>query len=367
MEPLKNVYNDQFFKIFTDAIVQSKSDFATTAFMKTIYDDSWKNLELKERMRHISTTLRRYFPDSFKESCVLILQVIENLKTNGLKDGGFEYMFLPDFIEIYGIDDFETSISTMEEITKFVSCEFAVRPFLKEFPDKMTTQMHRWADHNHAMVRRLATEGFRPRLPWGMGIPRLKKDPAPILLILEKLKNDDSESVRRSVANNLNDISKDHSDLAIQLSKKWIGKTPETDWVVKHACRTLLKAGNQEVMQLFGFGSIEEIEITGFEVITPNVEFGEQLIFQFNLNVKSTNSIKIRLEYGIYYLKANGSLSRKVFKISEKEYAANSMTTIEKKQSFKIISTRKFYVGSHEVSLIINGIEVEKLPFELTN
>lgn len=364
-EPLKYVYNDQFFEIFTESFTAVKRDFDKTQFLKDIHSDDWKNKELKERMRHISVTMKTHLTDDFTDNVATILTLVSHLEASGVEKDGFAYMFLPDFIEIYGIENYDLSILAFENITQFVTCEFGVRPFLKKYPEHMYAQMLAWSKHEHPMVRRLSSEGFRPRLPWGMGIPILKKDPAPILPVLENLKNDESESVRRSVANNVNDISKEHPELVIQLMKKWQGKTAETNWVVKHACRTLLKQGNLEVMQLFGFGAIDEIAVTDLKVLTPTVKIGEALEFRFSLKNKNTEAVKIRLEYGIYYLKANGSLSRKVFKISEKEYAGDSEFTIEKRQSFKVITTRKFYVGAHEVSVIVNGVEMGKVGFEL--
>ncbi|MCL4128434.1 UNVERIFIED_CONTAM: hypothetical protein GTU68_050589 [Idotea baltica] len=274
-------------------------------------------------------------------------------------------MFLPDFIELYGMDDYDVSMQALEEITQFVSCEFAIRPFLLAHPKKGIQQMIKWSHHKHPMVRRLSTEGCRPRLPWAMALPFLKADPAPILPILEQLKNDESESVRRSVANNLNDIAKDNPETVVRIAKEWKGKTKETDWVVKHASRTLLKQGNLELMSLFGFGNVEKIAIEQFQVLTPTVKIGEALEFSFNLINNSSTPSMLRLEYGLYYQKANGSLSKKVFKISEKSYDAKSSTTIHRKQSFKVITTRKFHVGLHQVSLIINGIEFDKYDFEL--
>ncbi|NQZ77784.1 MAG: DNA alkylation repair protein, partial [Ekhidna sp.] len=133
----------------------------------------------------------------------------------------------------------------------------------------------------------------------------------------------------------------------------------------KHGSRTLLKEGNAELMQLFGFGTIDEIVIKDFHIVTPTVTLGEDLAFSFTLANKAKQAVKIRLEYGVYYMKANGSLSRKVFKISEKEYEADSSTTIERKQHFKPITTRVYHSGKHELSLIINGVELEKKRFTL--
>ncbi len=364
-EPLKNLYNAAFFESLTSACEKIIPGFNTQAFLKNIYDEEWDNRELKERLRHITQILRSQLPESYSSCINTILKFIPEFQKNGEESDNFGYIFLPDFVELYGLDHYEISVSAMEKITQFISCEFAVRPFLLKYPDEMILQMQAWSTHRHPAVRRLSSEGFRPRLPWAMGVPFLKEDPAPILPVLEQLKEDESESVRRSVANNLNDISKDHPELVIGIAKKWIGNTDITDRVVKHACRTLLKQGNEEVMSLFGFGSVEDIVVSNFQVQTQSVHIGDYLEFSFNLHNKNTRSRKIRLEYAMYYLKANGTHSKKVFKISEKEYPGDSKTFIERKQSFRPITTKKFYPGTHKVSVIVNGKEFGIADFEL--
>ncbi|CAL2085860.1 3-methyladenine DNA glycosylase AlkC [Tenacibaculum sp. 190524A02b] len=364
-ELFKNIYNDRFFERFTNIVLAIQPNFNKTQFIKDIYTDNWEQKELKQRMRHITTVLNTHLSPNFEQNVELLIAVIQYIEQNNIKQESIEYMFLPDFIEVYGMNHYNVSVKAMEQITQFTSCEFAVRPFIIAYPDKMLTQMKAWSTHKHPMVRRLATEGCRPRLPWAMALPELKKDPTPILPILETLKGDVSESVRRSVANNLNDISKDNPEIVMQLAKKWMGTSKEIDWVVKHASRTLLKQGNSEIMELFGFGSIENIKITDFNIHTPKVSIGNYLEFSFKLKNISSPPSKIRLEYGLYYQKANGTLSKKVFKISEKQYDGQSTTAITRKQSFKIITTRRYHVGLHQVSLIINGQELEAFNFEL--
>lgn len=366
-ELFKNIYNEQFINEYASILKKLNNEFDVASFNKNIFNSKWKQMELKERMRHISKTLNSHIKGDFKRQTTVLIDSITELKIIGRRETSIEFMFLPDFIEVFGIEDFKTSINTMEFITQFTSCEFAVRPFILKYPKAMINQMKVWSLHKHPMVRRLATEGCRPRLPWAMALPFLKKDPSPILPILETLKNDQSESVRRSVANNLNDISKDNPNIVYEIASRWKGKSKEIDWVVKHGCRTLLKQGTPKVMQLFGFGSTDLITVKNFQLLTPKVKIGGVLEFSFQLNNKSKNSTLIRLEYGIYYQKANGSLSKKVFKISEKSYAENSTTKIIRKQSFKIITTRKFHIGLHQVSIIINGQEVSLLDFNLTN
>lgn len=364
-ELFKNIYSKEFFDKFIRAIQKIKTDFDKQSFLEQIFDSEWENRELKQRMRHISIVLKNHLSEDFEKNTAIILNTVPQLLKEGFKPDNLEFIFFPDLIEIHGLKNYETSINAFEQITQFVSCEFAVRPFIIKYENKMMGQMMSWSKHKHPMVRRLASEGCRPRLPWAMAIPSLKENPAPIIPILENLKNDVSESVRRSVANNLNDISKDNPTIVIDLVKSWKGVTKETDLLVKHASRTLLKQGNSEMMELFGFGSIDIIEVNDFQILTPIVKIGESLAFTFQIINTSKLPTKLRLEYGLYYQKANGSLSKKVFKISEKEYAENSTTLIHRKQPFKVITTRKFHLGKHQVSIIINGNEFEKLDFEL--
>lgn len=364
-ELLKKIYNTRFFESFLKAVQEVKPGLDSALFLKDIYQGDWEEKELKQRMRHITIVLKKHLSNDFNANSDFILELIPQLEKNGFKPDNLEFIFLPDFIELYGIEFLYKSIEAFEKITQFVTCEFGVRPFIINHPKKMMSQMLRWSENKHPMVRRLSTEGCRPRLPWAMGLPFLKKDPKPIIPILKKLKNDQSESVRRSVSNNLNDISKDHPQLVVKLVKSWQGESKETDWVIKHACRTLLKQGNPDVMEMFGFGSTKEIRIEDFRIAKPKIKIGEFLEFSFKI-VNTSNSVtKMRLEYGLYYQKANGSLSRKVFVISEKEYASNSNTLIIRKQSFKPITTRKYHLGAHRISIIINGVEYDKHDFEL--
>jgi len=363
-EPFKNIYNSQFFADFTQDLLHIIPDLDKKAFLNDIYDKDWKSRELKQRMRHISGVLKKYLPDDYQNAVVLLLLFIEHLK-NIQCTLMLEYMFIPDYIEQYGLDDYDTSINALCEVTKFTSCEFAVRPFIIKYPEQMMKQMLAWSKHENSDVRRFATEGCRPRLPWAMALPLLKNNPSNVLPILENLKNDASDYVRKSVANNLNDISKDNPDVVIKLIKKWQGKSENTDWVIKHGSRTLLKQGNTEVMQVFGFGSVKNIKIKNIKILTPEVKIGDALEFVFELHNNKQSTSKLRLEYGLYYQKANSSLSKKVYKISEKEYAANSISIINRKQSFRQITTRKFHTGLHQLSIIVNGNEFEKLDFEL--
>lgn len=361
----KDIYSESFYAKFSEILALTIPSFDKKVFSNLIFNDEFSGYELKERMTHTAKVLHYFLSDDFGEATETIKQLIDNLRLAGIKEESIEFMFFPEYISMYGINNYDNSISAFEFITQFTSCEFAVRPYIVKYEDKMLEQMLLWSTHDNNMVRRLASEGSRPRLPWAMALPNLKRDPAPILPILNNLKKDSCEIVRRSAANNLNDISKDNPDFVIELAKKWRGDNKETDALIKHACRTLLKQGKPEVLELFGFDSTD-IELSDFKVVTPEVSIGNQLEFAFSLSNKGKKSKMLRLEYGLYYKKSNGELSRKVFKISEREIEPNRVYEIKRKQSFKPITTRKFYTGTHQLSIILNGQESEKMDFELT-
>ncbi len=365
---LKDWYSISFYDNFSLILQEVLPTFDAPKFKALIFSDNWEQKALKERMRHTTQVLHQFMPKDFALSSQYIITITNILLTKGNADkkAGVQYLFLPDYIELYGMAHFDIAVQTMELVTTFVSCEFPIRPFIVKYPQQAMKQMQQWASHTNYKVRRLASEGCRPRLPWAMALPTLKKDPSPILPILQQLKNDPTDFVRRSVANNLNDIAKDHPEQVLAIAEDWYGNNELTNWVVKHACRTLLKQGNTRAMQLFGFSSIEKVTVSNFMVETPFIKVGDYLSFSFNLQNNNSTPTKLRIEYGLYYLKANGCLARKVFMLSEKTYLANNSYFLQKKQSFKMISTRKFYLGEHQVSLIINGIELpDRLVFDL--
>jgi len=355
-EPLKNIYSAEFIHSFCKIINKIDKQFNSKKFTACIFDNEWKNRELKGRMRHIAETLHTHLPKDYSKAITI-------LKKASQKHNGFEYMFLPDYVELYGLDQYQESILALEHFTTYSSSEFAVRPFIQKYNKKMMSQMMKWAKSDNLHHRRLASEGCRPRLPWAMGLPEFKKDPTPVIKILEKLKNDDSEYVRRSVANNLNDISKDNPKLVIQIAKDWKGLNDNTDWVVKHGCRTLLKQGNPKIMSLFGYTKPNHISIEKFK-IQKSVNLGDKLEFSFDINTPKKKLGKLRIEYAVDFMKKNGKTSRKVFKISESVFPENNKS-VKKYHSFKFITTRKYYTGIHGLAIIINGHELVTGKFKV--
>jgi 3-methyladenine DNA glycosylase AlkC len=315
-------------------------------------------------MKHTTSVFHTFLPDDFPKATKLIEKIITQLRKDKGNEDRLVFAFFPDYIETYGLNDLKSSVKAIEFITQFVSCEFAVRPFLLKFGKPMMDQMITWSLHENHKVRRLASEGSRSRLPWGMALPEFKKDPMPLLPLLENLKNDPSEWVRKSVANNINDIAKDNPEVVLSIAAKWKGISKETDAIIKHGCRTLLKQGHAKILKHYGLNATGII-ISSFKIITPKVKIGDPVEFHFTVQNSTSKNKTIRLEYAMYYNKANGQLSKKVFKISERAFRSGETASIKRKQSFKLITTRKFYVGKHKLSLIINGEEKEAKTFEL--
>ena len=247
-ELIKDLYSEAFYERFSSVLKQTIPSANKDEFKNLIFIDAFESYELKERLSHTTKVLKYFLPDEFKSATQSIKELIQNLNSANMTEQSMEFMFIPEYIETYGINDYENSVKAFEFITQFTSCEFAVRPFLKKYPKEMLSQMISWSKHENNKVRRLASEGSRPRLPWAMALPSYKNDPSPILPILENLKEDSCDVVRRSVANNLNDIAKDNPDTVIRISKQWKGKTKETDALIKHACRTLLKQGELQIL-----------------------------------------------------------------------------------------------------------------------
>ena len=350
-EPFKETL---FSRAYYDALVAAFEavypPFDGATFLARIYDDQWDDRELKDRMRHTTLMLHDALPDDYRSALDLIRRAAP-----ALNEFPFGTMVFPDFVEVYGLDDWDASIPALEQFTQQASAEFAVRPFILKDQDRMMAQMLDWAGHEVAGVRRLASEGCRPRLPWAIALPAFKADPSPILPILEQLKCDESESVRRSVANNLNDISKDNPQVTIDVLSRWQEHdTPEMQWMTRHALRTLVKAGNTDALALLGFGK-PQVAVTNL-VVTPDVvPQGGEVTFSFDVVSQSSKPQDLMIDYAVHLMRANGSQSRKVFKLTKKTLAPGETLSLSRQFSFRPITTRRYYPGEHAISVQVNG------------
>lgn len=237
-EPLKNLYNQKFIDRVFDSLKSIKLTTDIKEFYRVVFDKGWDELELKQRMWHLSMVVNSYLASDFNQKCLQIIVLKDQLEKSKANGDGFLCIFLPQIIEDYGLNNLEESVNVFEKITSFTTCEFAIRPFIEKYETQMFKVLNKWAKHKNEHVRRLASEGCRPLLPWGGVLQNLKINPSPILEVLEKLKNDPSEYVRRSVANNLNDISKNNPEILLSFLKKWQNEPDQTQAILKHACRT---------------------------------------------------------------------------------------------------------------------------------
>lgn len=355
---LKDMFHYDSLRAFALAVQSVYEPFQVDAFLQSTLDETWDGLELKARGRQISMNLGKYLPADYPEAIGVIDKVLTCYEGPGL-------LCFPDFVEVFGQDEkhWDVSIKALERYTSYASSELAVRPFIIRQEERMMAQMYAWSKDENEHVRRLASEGCRPQLPWGQALAKYKKDPAPILPILTQLKADPSPYVRKSVANNLNDISKTHPDLVVELAKDWYGENEYTNWIVKHGCRTLLKQGNRDVLAIFGYHDVSSIDVADFALDTAAASIGEDIAFSFIISAREAT--KARLEYGIDYVKSNGKRNRKIFQISEIALKKNEKKAYAKKHSFADLSTRKHYPGIHSITLIVNGMERGTLDFEL--
>jgi len=258
-----------------------------------------------------------------------------------MKIYGFENMLFPDFVEVYGLKEWEASIAALEEFTQLMSAEFAVRPFIKQDQTRMMAQMLAWTDHESDTVRRLASEGCRPRLPWGMALHELQDDPAPILPILEVLKDDESEAVQRSVANNLNDISKDNPEIVLRVLRGWQSEgDAEMQQLINHALRTLVKMGHPGALDLLGYSPEPAIQVEALKLEPVQLRIGESIYFSLEIHSIAEIPQKLMIDYVVYLMRASGKQTQKVFKLTKREIDAGESIQIKKKHSFAPVTTR---------------------------
>lgn len=357
-EPLKNLYTPELLAKLATVITNQYNAFHQQDFLNDVFNKQWPTLELKQRMRHISHMLHKHLPLPYAKQ-IAVLKPVSKTFT------GFLALVFPDFVEVYGLDDYKTSIDALEHFTQYSSSEFAVRPFIIKYEKQMVKQHLAWAKHKNHHVRRLASEGIRPRLPWAMALPQFKKDPAPLLPILELLKTDESEYVRKSVANNLNDISKDHADIVLSIVKKWQGISPETNWIVKHASRGLLKQGHTEALSAFGLNDKLRATVSDLKLSKLKVNIGERFDFSFAITMQEKKAHQVRVEYKIYFMKANGKQSGKIFQIGTYNMKPSEQMNIKRSHAFADLTTRKHHQGAHKLVIVLNGKEIAEVPFVL--
>lgn len=363
-EALKNMYNREFILHFGERVHSVYGSFDVQEFLANIINETWDELKLKERMRRITETLGGSLPEIYEEALKILFAIDESCV-------GFPYLFFPDFVALYGQEeeDWELSMKALERFTIRSSSEFAVRTFIIRDPKKMMDQMLVWSKSSNEHVRRLASEGCRPRLPWGEALTVFKNDPTLVISVLEQLKNDISIYVRRSVANNLNDISKDNPMAVLEIIRRWKGVQSQTDWILRHGARTLIRKANPAVMELFGYGDNDDRVLTSSDnlsVNTPEVNIGDSSSISYEVCIREGEPVHVRIEYGIYFVKARENTSRKLFFLCDKTLSGGEHFVGTKQYRWKDLTTRRHYPGEHRITLLVNGKEVAQTVINVT-
>ena len=367
-EPFKNRINSTSIHQLAQVFSQADASFPQKKFVQAACKDLEKK-ELKARVIHIAEQLADVLPQKYPEAAQKIHAVIPYLQKSQ-KLGDFDFWPLLTYIEKFGLAYPKVSLALLKKLTAFFSAEFALRPYLDQDPKTSLREVLTWTQNQDVHVRRLASEGSRPRLPWGLQLKKFVKDPKQTLPILEKLKYDKDLYVRKSVANHLNDITKDHPDFALEVASSWLKKAPASEqvkilWIVRHGLRGLIKKGNPKALKLLGFSHSAKIQVKNMQIAKAKVSFPGKLVFQMELISASSKTEKIVVDYIIHHQKANGTMSPKVFKLTQKTLRPKEKIKIQSSHSFKTITTRKYYAGPHLLEILVNGKILAKQKWTL--
>lgn len=357
---LKNWFDRRAAILLADLVEPHTPGFERKRFLRRATRGLSK-LEMMERVRQMSDALRKELPADTTDMLTVVTDSLPPVPT----ERGELLWPLGQLIADHGTDDFDTAMDAMIALTQRFTSEFAIRPFLLEEPELVLERLLGLTDHPSAHVRRWCSEGSRPRLPWGARAHALVKDPTPILPILEALKDDPEEYVRRSVANNLNDIAKDHPALVVKIAKRWWkGASPDRRRLVKHALRSLIKAGDPGALGILGYRKPTKLR-AALAVSPKRTKIGSSVSLAVDLFNGSRRDQPLLVDYRVHYVKKRGEARPKVFKWKELRLSAGESTTLSKEHPMRVTSIRPLYPGKHRVELLVNGISVAEASFTL--
>jgi 3-methyladenine DNA glycosylase AlkC len=365
-KPFKDHFHQATAQALAEGIRSAWPDFDHARFEKIALADLEK-LELLARVDQFADALHACLPPDIP----LTIAILQRSLPPALIDCeelsvGWHLWPLGSYIARYGLEHFEEAFVFMTELTQRFTSEFAIRPYAERYPEETFGRLYQLCQHTNPHVRRWCSEGIRPRLPWGRRLHALVQDPTPIWPILEALKDDPELYVRRSVANNLNDIAKDHPELVIARCKKWSRKkTPERSWLIKHALRSLIKAGHPDALALIGFTPPVAISAS----LTPEykkVSIGESVQLTANLHSSAAAAQYILLDYVVHFIRKDGSTGAKTFKWTQLHLAPGESKRVDKKHPFRLTTVRTLYPGIHRIELQLNGHILAKTEISIT-
>jgi 3-methyladenine DNA glycosylase AlkC len=375
-EAFKNNFNAQAINALGAHLSRVAPNFDAAAF-ETFCLADLEPLELKERSSHITDGLAVYLPAEFPLAAKILIDSLApstNLPFGDDEDAardprgvrGWMVMPMADFIARNGQSHLDISLLTLKEMTKRFTSEFAIRAFLIQHEAETLQILSGWVQDESQHVRRLVSEGVRPRLPWGVQLPRFMKDPTPIIPFLESLKDDEELYVRRSVANNLNDIAKDNPDTVAGIASRWLkNANPARRKLVRHGLRSLIKSGHPEARKALGYHP-PKIKISDFSLRQSEITLGDSLHFDIEITSTAPTDQPLIIDYIVHHMRANGVTTPKVFKWKEITLKGGATHEALKRHPIRAITTRKYYTGSHRVELLINGEKFGDSQFHLT-
>lgn len=370
MEPLKNLFSPALVRSVGENLRRQLPELDTARFEQPIIEDL-DRLELKERAQLVADYLHAVLPADQQERRRILLAMLhpgdlgadETSEADGLR--GWSVMPLTLVVGQHGLADFDGALHLLKEMTKRLTSEFAIRYCLLHDQPRAFKALAEWVRDPNRHVRRLVSEGTRPRLPWAMRLPALIADPSPSLPLLEALKDDPEDYVRRSVANHLNDISKDHPDLVVDIAARWMIDASEArKSLLRHACRTLIKKGHAGALSLFGRHApvLAPVELG---LSARRVDFPGVVTLEATLISRADALQHLTVDYVVHYCKANGKRAPKVFKGASMSLAPGESRSFRRVHKFADITTRRHYSGKHSVGLRINGQDTKPVEFEL--
>ena len=358
-EPLKNYYGREIAAQVASMIEPVYPGFDSDRFIAECLD-GYEELELTARARHISGSLAGHLPADFEEAAGILHASlgppIEGDELMGQGMGSFVYLPYVFYVAEHGVAHWDTAMAFQHELTQRFSCEYSIRAFIEKETDRTMGRLRVWTGDPNAHVRRLVSEGTRPRLPWAPRLRMFVDDPGPVVDLLERLKDDPSTMVRRSVANNLNDIGKDNPRVLTEVCRAWIRDAgPERDAMVRHALRSAVKRGDPEALDILGYGSSEGAIIESVMIEPPEVEIGQRVQVSFGLVNDLATPASYNVDLVVHFVKASGSTSPKVFKVRSVELGPGEGTRLSKTISVAQHTTRTHYPGEHRLDLVVNG------------
>jgi len=374
-EPFKNLINAQLVRDAAAQFAKHTPGFDAKAFARQ-GSGGLDALEMKARAMHICAALEATLPRDFHAAADAIEAALappeagDNMaQLEGLQQGLRGWILWPvgEYVARRGQATPERALRALHAITQRFTAEFAIRPFIVHHPALVFDTLAHWVHDDSAHVRRLVSEGSRPRLPWGLQLKSLIRDPSPTLPLLRALQDDGSEYVRRSVANHLNDIAKDHPGIvAGWLQEHLPDASAERRALLRHASRTLIKAGDAPVLRAWGLGAAFKGD-AALVVKPARIALGGSVDLTLTLASRSPQPQKLAIDYAVHHVKADGSNSPKVFKGWQLTLAPRESVTLTKRHAVKPITTRRYHAGRHPVVVQVNGQPVAEAAFVLKN